>query len=115
MPRTLLSIPARQRFRGFRRSKNQTQKRSINFYLWFRFWSFGGPGRSRVILTIEEHNDLGGLGSAVAEVLAENGNPARLVRHGIKDEYSLIGPPTHLYGHYKLDEPGIEDVVRAQL
>lgn len=71
--------------------------------------------RSRIILTIEEHNILGGLGAAVAEVLAENGSPARLVRHGIKDEYSLIGPPTHLYGHYKLDEPGIEEVIRAQL
>lgn len=72
-------------------------------------------GRSRIILTIEEHNILGGLGSAVAEVMAENSTPARLVRHGIKDEYSLIGPPTHLYGHYKLDEPGIEEVIRTQL
>ncbi|MFV0291749.1 MAG: transketolase family protein [Paracoccus sp. (in: a-proteobacteria)] len=68
--------------------------------------------RSRVILTIEEHNILGGLGSAVAEVLAENGSKARLVRHGIRDEYALIGPPTHLYRHYKLDEGGIEEIVR---
>ncbi|AUH34212.1 transketolase family protein [Paracoccus tegillarcae] len=68
--------------------------------------------RSKVILTIEEHNVLGGLGSAVAEVMAENPGNARLIRHGIKDEYSLIGPPTHLYGHYKLDEAGIESVVR---
>ncbi|MFV0408414.1 MAG: transketolase family protein [Paracoccus sp. (in: a-proteobacteria)] len=71
--------------------------------------------RSKVILTVEEHNILGGLGAAVAEVLAENGSPARLVRHGIKDEYSLIGPPTHLYRHYKLDEEGIESVIRDQL
>lgn len=71
--------------------------------------------RSRVILTIEEHNILGGLGSAVAEVLAENPNSARLIRHGINDEYSLIGPPTHLYRHYKLDEAGIEDVLRRTL
>lgn len=70
---------------------------------------------SKVILTVEEHNILGGLGAAVAEVLAENGSPARLVRHGIKDEYSLIGPPTHLYRHYKLDEEGIESVIRDQL
>ena len=71
--------------------------------------------RSRIILTIEEHNILGGLGAAVAEVLAEHGSPARLVRHGIKDEFSLIGPPTHLYRHYKLDEAGIESVIREQL
>ncbi|WP_170386361.1 transketolase family protein [Ruegeria atlantica] len=69
--------------------------------------------RSKVILTVEEHNVLGGLGAAVAEVLAEAGSPARLVRHGINDEYALIAPPTHLYAHYKLDEKGIEEVVRG--
>jgi len=68
--------------------------------------------RSKVILTIEEHNILGGLGAAVAEVLAEEGSPARLVRHGIRDEYALIAPPTHLYAHYRLDQAGIETVVR---
>lgn len=68
--------------------------------------------QSSVILTIEEHNILGGLGSAVAEILAEEGSPARLVRHGIHDEFALIAPPTHLYAHYRLDEGGIESVVR---
>lgn len=63
---------------------------------------------SRFILTIEEHNILGGLGGAVAEILAEAGSPARLIRHGIRDEYSLIAPPTHLYKHYRLDPAGIE-------
>lgn len=65
---------------------------------------------SKIILTVEEHNILGGLGSAVAEVMAENPGGARLVRHGIMDEYSLIAPPTHLYRHYKLDAAGIEEV-----
>ncbi len=65
---------------------------------------------SKTVLTVEEHNILGGLGSAVAEVMAENPGSARLVRHGIMDEYSLIAPPTHLYRHYKLDAAGIEDV-----
>lgn len=68
--------------------------------------------RSKVILTIEEHNIYGGLGSAVAEVLAEEGSPCRLRRHGIKDEFALIAPPLQLYSHYKLDEIGIENVVR---
>lgn len=68
--------------------------------------------RSKFILTIEEHNVIGGLGAAVAEVLAEEGGPCKLRRHGIQDEYALIAPPTHLYAHYKLDEPGIEQVVR---
>ncbi len=64
------------------------------------------------VLTVEEHNVMGGMGSAVAEVLAEAGVPCRFKRHGIYDEYSLIGPPTHLYSHYRLDGPGIAEVVR---
>lgn len=67
--------------------------------------------RSKVLMTAEEHNVLGGLGSAVAEVLTEVGAGVKLIRHGIHDEYSLIAPPTHLYAHYKLDAAGIEDVV----
>ncbi|MCO5065712.1 MAG: transketolase [Rhizobiaceae bacterium] len=65
---------------------------------------------SGVVLTVEEHNILGGLGSAVAEIMAEIRPKARLVRHGIMDEYSLIAPPTHLYRHYRLDAAGIEEV-----
>lgn len=72
----------------------------------------GAASRSATILTIEEHNILGGLGAAVAEVLAEEGSPCRLRRHGIRDEYALIAPPTHLYAHYRLDERGIEEVIR---
>ena len=68
--------------------------------------------RSKCILTIEEHNIIGGLGAAVAEILAEEGCPCRLTRHGIRDEYALIAPPLHLYAHYELDQPGIERVVR---
>ena len=71
--------------------------------------------RSRLLLTVEEHNVIGGLGGAVAEVLADAGVPARLVRHGIVDEYSLIAPPTHLYRHYRLDAAGIESVAREVL
>lgn len=61
------------------------------------------------ILTVEEHNIIGGLGSAVAEVLVECERlPFR--RHGIDDEFVLIGPPAGLYAHYRLDAPGVRDV-----
>lgn len=71
--------------------------------------------RTRQILTVEEHNVLGGLGGAVAEVLADLGGSVKLTRHGIMDEYSLIAPPTHLYQHYKLDAEGIETIARGLL
>jgi transketolase len=67
------------------------------------------------LITVEEHNTIGGLGAAVAEVLSEKGSRSRLRRHGIPDVYSLIGPPTHLYRHYGLEAAGIEAVIREEL
>jgi transketolase len=60
------------------------------------------------ILTIEEHNITGGLGSAVAEVLV---NEPRITfeRHGVPDEFVPVGPPAALYAQYKLDAAGIAD------
>jgi transketolase len=71
--------------------------------------------RSKRMMTVEEHNVLGGLGAAVAEVLSDEGVGVKLKRHGIYDEYSLIAPPTHLYQHYKLDAAGIEEVALAHI
>jgi transketolase len=70
----------------------------------------GGP-----LITVEEHNVMGGLGGAVAEVVTEEGINVRIHRHGIPDVYSLIGPPTHLYRHYGLDAGGVEAVVREAM
>jgi len=64
------------------------------------------------IVTVEEHNVIGGLGSAVAEVLADHRSGVPLRRHGVQDEYVLIGPPAALYAHYRLDAPGIAAAVR---
>jgi transketolase len=67
------------------------------------------------VFTAEEHNVIGGLGSAVAEVLAEAGTGTKLTRIGFQDAYSVLGPPTHLYAHYGLDGAGIAKTVRASL
>ncbi len=67
----------------------------------------GLASETRCLLTVEEHNVLGGLGGAVAEVIAGLGLPVRLVRHGVEDRYVPVGPPTHLYRHLKLDAEGI--------
>ncbi|HIW12062.1 MAG TPA: transketolase [Candidatus Salinicoccus stercoripullorum] len=64
------------------------------------------------ILTVEEHNIQGGLGSAVAEVLMESGISCNFKRHGFYDENSLIGKPYYLYKHYKLDGEGIASVAK---
>lgn len=67
------------------------------------------------VLTAEEHNVSSGFGSAVAEVIAEEQLSAKLVRIGMPDQYSLLGPPTHLYKHYGLDAEGVAGAVRAAL
>lgn len=68
-----------------------------------------------VIFSAEEHNITSGFGSAVAEVLSRHGVPTRLVRIGVPDQYSILGPPTHLYRHYRLDGEGVADSVRDAL
>ena len=67
------------------------------------------------VITVEEHNVIGGLGGAVAEVLADRGLSVRFRRHGIYDQYVLIGPPADLYAHYRLDGAGIAAVVAETL
>jgi transketolase len=59
--------------------------------------------RTGTVVTIEEHSIVGGLGSAVAEALAEDGVPAQLRRVGLRDEFAFaVGSREHLLGEYGL-------------
>jgi transketolase len=71
--------------------------------------------RSGRILTIEEHNVINGLGTAVAEAVALGGVSAELERLALQDEYAVVGPPTHLYRHYGFTDAGVEDRLRSLL
>lgn len=59
------------------------------------------------VLTVEEHNITGGLGAAVAEVIAEHGRAVSFRRHGVPDVHVVLGPPAALYAHYELDAAGV--------
>ena len=64
------------------------------------------------IITVEEHNIIGGLGSAVAEVLAEtNTRKVRFRRLGIPDVFTKIGTEAELTKAYGLDGPSIVTAV----
>jgi transketolase len=65
--------------------------------------------RTRAVVTVEEHNIIGGLGSAVAELLAEN-FPVPLRRVGIQDRYGETGPYEKLLDLYGM---GVQDIVAA--
>ena len=58
------------------------------------------------VITAEDHNIIGGLGSAVAEVLAEN-YPCIMRRIGLMDRYAESGSPEELYKKYGLSADNI--------
>ena len=62
------------------------------------------------VVTVEEHSVIGGLGSAVAEVLGEK-QPARIKRIGVPDTFSISGPGAKLLSYYGLDADGIVKTV----
>lgn len=68
---------------------------------------------TRRIVTIEEHNVMGGLGDSVAAVIAESGKGCAFTKLGLQDEFSVVGYPEDLYAHYKMDSSGIAESVRA--
>lgn len=68
---------------------------------------------TRRIITVEDHNVYGGLGSAVAEVVAEGGRACAFMRLGIPDVFSMIGLHEDLMAYYKIDTNGIVENVRA--
>ena len=66
------------------------------------------------IFTVEEHSVIGGLGSAVAEVLAEK-CPTKLTRIGVQDKFGESGPAKDLLHKYELDAEGIYKQVKENM
>jgi transketolase len=71
--------------------------------------------RNPVAVTVEEHNLIGGLGSRIAEVAASMPYRGRMYKHGLADEFAIIGPPTHLLEYYGLDGMGVSAVIRRAI
>jgi transketolase len=71
----------------------------------------------RYVVTLEEHNVVGGLGGAVAEACLEGGVAVRgFCRIGLDDRFPVIvGDQAHLRSRYGLDAPAVAGVLRAML
>ena len=62
------------------------------------------------VVTVEEHSTIGGLGSAVAEVLCENA-PCKLTRVGVDDKFGISGPSNDVLAYFGLTAEGIAEKV----
>lgn len=68
--------------------------------------------RVACVVTVEEHQTMGGFGSAIAEFFAEH-HPMLVRRLGVQDQFGQSGTPEELLKHYKLDVPAIVDAVHT--
>lgn len=66
------------------------------------------------VVTVEEHSVIGGLGSAVCDVLSEK-MPTPVKKIGVYDEFGESGPAVELLAKYKLDGAGIYEQIKAWL
>lgn len=68
--------------------------------------------KTGAVVTCEEHNIYGGLGSAVAEVLVEN-YPAPMARVGVEDQFGESGLPNELLEKYGLTAENIAEKAKV--
>ncbi len=67
--------------------------------------------KKKLILTLEEHNIIGGLGSAIAEIMSDGGYKTKLIRLGVNDNYVNSGSYEYLKNKYKLTEKHVSRVI----
>ena len=66
------------------------------------------------IVTIEEHNIVGGLGSAIAEVVGEE-SPVPIKRLGFRDVFSIPGSSNEIFDYYGLTKEKIAETIKKFL
>lgn len=67
--------------------------------------------KTGIVVTCEEHSIIGGLGSAVCELLSENA-PTKVLRIGVNDSFGESGPAAELIKKYGLDAGSIAERVK---
>ena len=69
---------------------------------------------TKILLSVEDHNIIGGLGSAIAEVLCDE-KPKELIRIGINDSFGRSGTPEQLMKYFKVDAEAIVEKIKELL
>ncbi|MDD3520115.1 MAG: transketolase family protein [Actinomycetota bacterium] len=68
--------------------------------------------KTKLVVTVEDHNIIGGLGSAVCELLSEK-MPVKVVRMGVMDKFGASGEPMELIKAYGFDKESIKDKIKS--
>ncbi len=69
----------------------------------------------KAVVTFENHSIIGGLGSAVAEVFAENGINVPFKRHGVQDTFGQVGTADFLQKEFKLTADDVIETIQSLL
>jgi transketolase len=72
-------------------------------------------GDHRLVVTVEEHSVIGGLGGLVTEVVSARPNPARVVRIGLADAWSESAPNDFLLDKYGLSAARVARQIKEVL
>ena len=71
--------------------------------------------RTGHVIVAQDHNVIGGLGSIVGTILAEEGICTDFVIIGINDEFAPMAHAAFLYKKYGLDKEGLEETMKGML
>lgn len=68
---------------------------------------------TKKLISVEDHNIIGGLGGAISEVLTEN-KPCKLIRLGINDTFGKSGKATELITYFGINAENIANTVKEK-
>lgn len=71
--------------------------------------------KSKLVVSVEEHTVIGGLGGAIAEYKADKENTPRLVRIGVEDNFGKLGDLRFCWEQHGLTAPQIADRIKKEL
>lgn len=71
--------------------------------------------RSKLMVSVEEHTVIGGLGGAIAEYKADRENTPRLIRIGIEDRFGKLGDLRYCWEQHGLTAPQIAEKIEMEL
>lgn len=71
--------------------------------------------KNKLMVSVEEHSIIGGLGGAIAEYMSEKEQSPRLVRIGVQDKYGKLGDLRFCWEQHGLTAPQIAEKIQSEL